>query len=49
MTCQRVAPMASAASRSARATAPSALRVKATMVGKTITANTTDAKRMLGP
>ena len=47
--CQRVAPSARAASRSATGTAARAVRLRATMVGRVITASTTDASRTLGP
>ncbi len=47
--CQRVAPSAMAASRSAMATPERAVRLKATTVGRVMTASTTEASRMLGP
>ena len=49
VTCHRVAPSASAASRSAVGTLAIAVRLRATMVGNVITARTTEARRTLGP
>ena len=48
-TCHLVAPSAMAASRSATGTAAKAVRLRATMVGRVITARTAEARRMLGP